>query len=596
MASKNDEAIRILRAEVPPDSQEYQDWLTLTRQYARTSMIAYIRRIAPWFTIEEVHLILAAHYEAVLDGEIDRQMIFLAPRAGKSQMGSVFMPSMYAGRYPSDKILQVGHSVELSRGFSLQVRDIMQDPEYGLIFPGVQLAKDAKAAGKWQVENIHERMAALEGKRQRVQRGQYNAAGVTSNIAGKGFNLGLPDDVMSEQDKDSKLVKDRIWNWWGPGFYTRRQPERNAIILTMTRWAKDDLAGHLIELMNERHHGADVWNILNIPAILDGDTARKIYLAAKNMEDTGLIEEVKELKAGDSFAPRRWTLKELMRSKAAMRERDWNALYMGNPTDEEGNLLKKRYWRLWPSDEPPVCDYIFQTYDTAFDEDTANDYSARTTWGIFTYKPENGRPAKHMILLDRWRRHVDAPDLKYFVMAGCYGGKMALKYIKEQQKFNGQPVDVAPYLKGEGALVDDDDGLYPDHVIIENKASGIWLTKELRRIHKPRAIPIRPWNAPRSGRGKELGKYARAALGSEVLEQGSVWYMNRKWANEVIDLCAECRFDGSDDSDDLQDTVTTAMIFVRQTYRVEMPTDVDEEAEKRVKLNDSTKRKFYGAR
>lgn len=560
------------------------DWVNLHRIRARTSLIAYIRSVAPWFTIEEVHIIIAVHLEALADGDIDRLMMFLPPRTGKSSMASIFLPSWWSGRYPSDKILQVGHSVELSRGFSLNVREIMQGDEYRFIFPGVQLAKDAKAAGRFRIEDIGTAMERLEKQSPIRQQGQYNAAGVTSSIAGKGFNLGLPDDVMSEQDKDSRITKDRIWNWWGPGFYTRRQPERNAIALTMTRWAPDDLAGHLLEQM-DKHHGADIWTVLNVPAILSGEMAKKIYSYAKTY---GQIGDLKELKAGDSFAPRRWSPKELQRSKDQLTERDWEALYMGNPKAIEGHILKTKHWRLWPKEEMPICDFVFQQYDTAYTEDQQNDNSARTTWGLFPYANADGHKSMHMILLEGWERKVEAPDLKAFVMEGAWGSKEARIALAKQTP-QGEAVE---YPKGLG---NEKPGFYPDRINIENKASGIWLIRELRRISNPRKLPIWPWNAPRGGRGQEMNKYQKAIFGSLILEQGSVWYPNKEWAVKLIEKCAECKFDGSDTHDDIEETVASAMIYVRQTYRVDVESDRDEEEEKRAGRKP-VKRQFYGAR
>jgi hypothetical protein len=560
------------------------DWVNLHRIRARTSLIAYIRSVAPWFTIEEVHIIIAVHLEALADGDIDRLMLFLAPRAGKSSMASIFLPSWWAGRYPSDQTLQVGHSVELSRGFSLNIREIMNSDEYRFIFPGIQLARDAKAAGKFRIEDIGTAMERLEKGKSIRQQGRYNAAGVTSSIAGKGFNLGIVDDAASEQDKDSKITKDRIWNWWGPGFYTRRQPERNAIVIAQTRWATDDLSGHLLD-QQEKHHGADVWTVLNVPAILNGETAKQIYTMAKQY---GQISDLKELKAGDSFAPRRWTLKELARSKAQLTERDWEALYMGNPKLSEGHILKRKYWRLWPKEELPICDFIFQQYDTAYTEEEQNDNSARTTWGVFPYLNPDGRKSMHMILLEGWEKKVEAPDLKAFVMEGAWGSVEARKALAKMSPA-GEDVDI-PRELGK-----DKPGFHPDRINIENKASGIWLIRELRRIKNPKPLPIWPWNSPRGGRGKEMNKYQKAIFGSLVLEQGSVWYPNKAWAEKIIDRVADCKFDGSDAHDDLEETVATAMIYVRQTYRVDLESDRDEEEEKRAGRKP-VKRQFYGAR
>lgn len=516
------------------------DWGDLNRLMARESLISYIRLVAPWFRIEEIHCVIAAHLEALARGDVDRLMVFMPPRTGKSSMTSVFLPSWYIGKHSNEQILQVGHKIDLPKGFSQEVKGIISLPQYKMIFPNVRMAKDSHAAGRWKVEDFSEYFNHDKKKGVR-QQGKYNAAGVGTGIAGIGFNLGIVDDPMDEQDKDSKTAKDKIWNWWGPGFYTRRQPEKNAIIVTATRWATDDLPGRLLDLQKQ---GGDEWTVLNIPAILDKDSARKIYDMATGYGDLQL--EPMKLKAGDSFAPRRFTLKELRRSRANMAARDWLALYMGTPVEDEGQILKKKWWRQWEEAEPPKCEFVFQVYDTAFEAKQDSDYSACTTWGVFKRTEKHKYfdeevESYHCMLLGAWKERVQAADLRD-------------KVLELWKKFE-----------------------HPDRILIENKASGIQLVQELRRIRNP-AIPVWPWTPPR-GLRSELSKRARAFMASLVLEQGAVWYMPRIWAEEVINECAKCRFDGSDEHDDLPDTVAHALLYMRQTYRLDLPTDYDRERE-----------------
>lgn len=571
---------------IAPDRSEADSKRRLYRLKCRTSEIAFIREVAPWFTVEEIHCVIAGYHEALLGGAIDRLMVFMPPRTGKSQMGSIFLPALWAGHHPSDQILQIGHSVELSRKFSLDVRQIMRSTAYQWIFPGIGLAKDAQAVGRWRVEDTASAMAELE------KSGEYNAAGVTSSIAGKGFHLGVLDDAQSEQDKDSKVTKDRLANWWGPGFYTRRMPERNAILINATRWGTDDLPGRVLEQnkkirdqANEREHGADHWVVLNVPAILDKGSAKRVYAMAK--EYGALGDDLRPLKEGESFAPRRWTAKELLRSKANMKERDWNALYLGKPQVDEGHILKRKYWRLWPREKPPECLFTFTMYDTAFTEKTVNDKTARTTWGVFEHKEREGeRPSLHMIMLEAWDDHIDSPDLVREVMIGQWGGKETKEVLEDlypKQPEKWQDIDVTR------------PGMRADRILIENKASGIWLIRELRRIKKPKALPVHPWLGPRGSGGKEYDKYARAHYGSLVMEQGAAWYMNRKWATDTIDKCAACQFLGNDADADLADTVVASMIYVRQTYRVELPSDIDTEEERRAAIK-KPQRQLYGSR
>jgi hypothetical protein len=553
----------------------------LTSAARDRSLLFYVKTVFPWFILEEIHCVIASYLEAAAEGKIDRLMISLPPRAGKSTLTSIASPSWWMGKFPSDKIMQIAYSSDLSKRFSRQVLQAINSPAYAQLFPHVRISKDAHAADYWNVEDI-------TSVSEQIRRGEYRAAGVTSGIAGSGFNLGIIDDPLSEQDKDSKRAKDRVWEWYGAGFYTRRQPEKNIIILIATRWALDDLSGRLRAAARS---GGDSWEVVNIPAILDGDIARKIHTVAKEYGFGGDMEPVT---AGGSFAPRRFTPEELDRTRANVRERDWQALYMGKPTEEEGAILKRKYWRLWPHKDLPEFLFVFQMYDTAFEASETADYSAMTSWGIFEYRDREGRATVHMMLIGKWKRRVESPDLPKVVEALCHGSKhMAVQKSSDPTRWSNLEAEVVELIRGPGQTIGPRiRGGNPHRVMIENKASGINLIKELRRRKDP-AIPVHPWNPPLGTRG-QLGKYARAQFGAMVLEEGSVWYLGTDWALEAIDECAKCKFDGSDASDDLPDTVAAALIYVRQTYRVEMDSDIDEDEEERRDLLKKRTRKFYG--
>lgn len=477
--------------------------------------------------IEEVHLLIAEQLERVADGEIDRLMIFMPPRTGKSLMCSVLFPAWWVGRFPSDKVMQVAYEQEMAVGWGRQIRNMIRDPDYQAIFPGVDLVGDSKAAGKWGVQDT-----AQEDKR---QQGEYIAAGIRGGIAGKGWNLGIIDDPLSEQDAMSQTAKDFVKEWYGPGFYTRRQPDRNVIVLIMTRWAKDDLAGYLLDLANQNKDDpyADQWATLNIPAILNSDEvidklnskSAEAHEINQGLEKARARREGREpvkvpkyrFKEDTTFAPRRWPVRELLRTKAQMKPKWWRALYMGAPAEEEGHILKRQWWQPWPQTNPPSCEAVITFYDTAFEEKETDDYSARTTWGIFR-SMTTGRYC--IILLERMNKRLAFPDL-------------VDEAIRHYQHYE------------------------PDMVMVEKRASGHSLIQTLRRKN----LPVKAWLPP--GGRHEQGKLPRAHAASDVLEEGCVYYMERAWAHEVIEQCSDFPYG---EFDDLVDTVTMALLYLRKAY------------------------------
>lgn len=493
--------------------QEY-----IRRKKLRTkgqSFLGYMQERAPWMVIEEFHVLLAEKFEALKAGTIDRLMVFAPPRAGKSQLTSGFLPEWWIGNLPEDQILHTSYAGTLVDKFGRNLRNTMAGhPAFREMFPGVALAKDSKASNRWNTN----------------KGGEYNAAGVGSGIAGKGFHLGLIDDPISEQDAPSKTLRQNVNDWYGPGFYTRRMPERNAIVLTMTRWAADDLAGYLLaNALTDPE--ADQWDILRIPALIDQETADELNRVAndpkyKEYLDNGDGQYPRKYRPGDSFSPRRWPLEALLRTKANMSRRDWAALYQQSPMQDEGNIIKRTDWRMWPKARPlPKVDYIIQVYDTAFEEGEENDYSARTTWGVFR-RPDDGRYCA--LLMSRMKERLAFPTLV----------DRALEDYKKER---------------------------PDRVLVEKKASGHSLIQEFRK----RGVPFKAL-AP-----KGRSKLVRTHAASVVFEQGCMYYPEgRTWAEEVVD--ETCAFPNAA-NDDVHDTVIYAALYLRMTFHLNAPDDEEDD-------------------
>ena len=136
---------------------------------------------------------------------------FLPPRSSKSLIASKIFPAWYIGREPNHEIMSVSHSDQLASDFGRSVRDIVNTEDFQRIFRGVSLRSDVKAAGKWKTN----------------QNGSYYAAGVRSQIAGRGAHLALLDDVMSEEDSFSEAGRRYIKEWWPSGLRTRLMPKVN---------------------------------------------------------------------------------------------------------------------------------------------------------------------------------------------------------------------------------------------------------------------------------------------------------------------------------------------------------------------------------
>jgi predicted phage terminase large subunit-like protein len=246
---------------------------------------------------------------------------------------------------------------------------------------------------------------------------------------------------------------------------------------------------------------------------------------------------------GDSCAPRRWPKNRLLKIKSSLSIAEWNAVYLQKPVQDGGNILKSTWWREWKQKEPPHCEFVMQVYDTAYKTGQENDYTARTTWGIFKHPDSKGRTRYCAILLEALEERIPFPELR----------ERAYTDYKEYR---------------------------PDVVIIEDKASGQSLIQELKKKRVP-IIQVLP----------KHDKIARAHAVSVVLEQGAVFYINKPWALHVIDQCAKFP---RGDHDDLVDTCIIAWKRLRDSFWLDLNDTLDEDEDSLAKFEHTINKPLYG--
>jgi predicted phage terminase large subunit-like protein len=219
-------------------------------------------------------------------------------------------------------------------------------------------------------------------------------------------------------------------------------------------------------------------------------------------------------------------LEELEALRNELPNAKWQAQYQQNPVGNESAIVKRDWWQIWEEDRPPACEYILQTWDTAFEKNNRADYSAGTTWGIFKNDEDYGNA--NIILLNTYKKRVEYPDLKRDV-------------LKEYNMFE------------------------PDGVLIEKKASGAPLIYDLRAM----GIPVQEFTP-----GKGQDKVARLNAVSDIIASGKVWVPNTRWAEELVDEIAEFP---SGEHDDLVDATTLALMRFRQGGFLRLPSDEPED-------------------
>jgi predicted phage terminase large subunit-like protein len=333
-------------------------------EIARENFLEFVRLVWPGFIAGQHHRIVAEKLERVARGDLKRLIINMPPRHTKSEFASYLFPAWFIGRMAQKKIMQATHTADLSIRFGRKVRNLMDTAEYKQIFPNVNLRSDSKAAYRWETDDG----------------GEYYAAGVGGNIAGRGADLFIVDDPHSEQDALSPTAMDAAWDWYQSGPRQRLQPG-GAIVVVMTRWGEMDLTAKLIK-QSAIDVKADQWEVVEFPAILDND---------------------------EPLWPEYWKLDELEKIKASISLSKWQAQYMQQPTSDTSAIIKRDWWRIWTHEKIPRLQYVMQSYDTAFLKTQTADFSAIQTWGVF-YPKEDSPP--NIILLDAKKGRWEFPDLK----------------------------------------------------------------------------------------------------------------------------------------------------------------------------------------
>jgi predicted phage terminase large subunit-like protein len=453
-----------------------------------SSFLDFVTAIWSEFISGEHHAKMAKAFDDIASGKLKRLIINMPPRHTKSEFASHLFPAYLLGKNPKLKIIEATHTADLAINFGRKVRDLIDSEEYNQLFPGTELKADSRSAGKWLTN----------------KGGEYYAAGTGGALAGRGADLFIIDDPHSEQDAMSDKALDEAYEWFMTGPRQRLQPG-GAIVIVMTRWSKKDLTGRLIKKMAQEK-GADQWEVIEFPAILPSGTP-----------------------LWSNF----WSKDELESIKASVSPSKWAAQYMQRPTGEGISIIPKDWFMVWDQEKPPTCDYLIQSYDTAFLKSERADFTAITTWGVFYPEGKigdeiyNGDEA-HLILIDCVKERFDFPELKQEAMR-------LYEYWA------------------------------PDNVIIEAKGSGLPLIQELRRI----GIPVNTFSP-----GKGQDKIARLNSVSPIFQDGRVWVPDNRFGEELMEEVSD--FPGGE-NDDLVDATTLALARFRAGGFLQLSTDMDDE-------------------
>jgi predicted phage terminase large subunit-like protein len=287
-----------------------------------------------------------------------RLAISIGPQEGKSSRVTKAGSLWALIRNPDTRIGIASYAQPLAEGFGRDIRNTIttNDGTDGTLDLGLRIAPDYGSAKRWQIDG---------------HRGGIVCVGIGSGFTGRSAEVLVIDDPFADMKQaQSAYYREQVWGWYR-SVATRRLAPGGPVILIMTRWHEDDLAGRLLGA-EDGHR----WRVINIPALADHDPA-------KGQSDPLGREPGEWMESARGRTPAEW---EEIRIESGSRV--FAALYQGRPSPDTGNVWLRGWWRryhepIW-SQHPEIpgaylvrdVDEVVMSWDLTFKDTKGSDYVA----------------------------------------------------------------------------------------------------------------------------------------------------------------------------------------------------------------------------
>jgi predicted phage terminase large subunit-like protein len=314
-----------------------------------------------WLSTKHLNLI-ENQLLKLYNGKKNKLIINMPPRHGKSQLVTKIYPLWWLLNRPSDRIIIAAYNSTLAEYFGREILDLFKNisSEYGLELNISQKAKSEFVTNK---------------------NGSISSVGVGGSLTGKGANLIIVDDpIKNDAESNSSEARDKLYEWFNATLLTRLEPN-GAIILVMTRWHEDDLAGRLLKQKK--------WDRIILPAI-----------AEKN--------DILGREVGEALWENRYSISSLLDIKDSIGSYWFSSLYQQSPAPAGGGIFKRSDFKYFEilSGHIKSKDFVIELgeLDTFFACDLAistNEKADYTVIAVFV-KDED----KNLIILDILREKI----------------------------------------------------------------------------------------------------------------------------------------------------------------------------------------------
>ena len=488
---------------------------------------------------------IAEHLEAITDEMMidderyyNRLLINVPPGAMKSLLCNVLWPSWEWGprNMPYLRYVCASHAMPFAVRDSVKMRRLV--------------------ASEWYQTRWGDRVTLTGDQNEKIKY-ETTATGFRQAVAFEGMTGArgdrvIIDDPHSVSSASSEQKRATTIETFEQAVPTRlNNPDRSAIVVIMQRLHEEDVSGVIIEKQLGYDH-------IMIPMEYDPDRAAPTMLG---WEDP-------RTEKGELMFPARFPKHVVDRDKKIMGTYAASGQFQQLPTPEDGGIIKRKHWQLWEDPKFPPFDYIIASLDTAYTEKTENDPSAMTVWGIWTDDPKThatrvmGKNGYHIVrtydekevpprimLMYAWQQHLEMPELIQKVSDTCQRWKVS-------------------------------------RLLIENKSVGMPVARELRRMYSGRDFGVQ-LEDPGS-----IDKMARLYSVQHLFEEGLVYCPDKAWADEVISQCM--RFPKAK-HDDLVDTVSMAMRYLRRSGFILRTDEVTQDYEESRSFHGRAPEPLYGA-
>jgi predicted phage terminase large subunit-like protein len=431
---------------------------------------------------------ICEHLQAVVDGEIKRLIINCPPRIGKSNSVSVAFPAWTWAQStnsptcgPGVPFLYASYADKLSLRDSVKCRRLIESPWYQARWGNrFQLTTDQNTKSRFTNDKGGDRLITSIG------------AGVT----GEGGNIICIDDPNAANDVESEATTETTINWWTTAMPTRlNDPEHGAFIIIQQRLGEDDLTGHILE------HEADGWTHLCLPGRYEPERSFHTSIGWKDPR----------IEPGELLWPERFSEEYLKRLEKSMGPFTFAGQIQQRPEPKGGGIIKTAWWIKWEREGyPKNVDFVLGVVDTAFTESEINDPSGMMIWMIYS----EDKPYGPTRIVDASGNSI-RPDNTYSEFAP----KVLLAYAWDDRLELHDLVNKVAKTCIQFKV---------DTLVIENKASGISVAQEIRRLYSRERFGVELFDP------KSQDKAARLYSVQHLFAEGIISAPETVWADRVI--------------------------------------------------------------